>query len=323
MTKNLLTLEALEALEAIDRKGSFAAAAHSLHKVPSALSYTIQKLEQDLNVTLFQKQGRRSVPTNACEYLLTEGRELLEAARQLVHNTQQIDSGWEPRLRIACDTIIPSYWLYPLLSELYELQPNIEIDITEEVLAGTWEALIENRTDLVIGAVDKAPGHKGIRHLEWFTPESCFVASPSHPITNEPNPLTTDIIGKYRSVIVHDSSKNLPTINRGILNKDLFIHVPSMREKIRAHCDGLGVGMAPRFLVDEALKAGQLVEFPLVEPPNNTPLCIAWKSSNKGQALHWLVEKLQTLNLQELSHKQTPLTRLSPAKQKNSGFLKI
>ncbi|MDD2725288.1 MAG: LysR family transcriptional regulator [Methylovulum sp.] len=52
-------LDALEVLAAIDRKGSFAAAAQDLFRVPSAISYTIQKLEQDLDVVLFRKEGRK------------------------------------------------------------------------------------------------------------------------------------------------------------------------------------------------------------------------------------------------------------------------
>lgn len=40
-----ITLDALEVLDAIDRKGSFAAAANELFRVPSAISYTVQKLE--------------------------------------------------------------------------------------------------------------------------------------------------------------------------------------------------------------------------------------------------------------------------------------
>ena len=55
-----ISLEALQVIDAIDRKGSFAAAAAALYKVPSAVSYTVQKLEQDLGVTIFIKEGRRS-----------------------------------------------------------------------------------------------------------------------------------------------------------------------------------------------------------------------------------------------------------------------
>ena len=48
-----LTLDALAVLDAIDRQGSFAAAAEELHRVPSAMTYAVQKLEADLDVLLF------------------------------------------------------------------------------------------------------------------------------------------------------------------------------------------------------------------------------------------------------------------------------
>ncbi len=55
-----LTLEALQVMDAIDRRGSFAAAADELGRVPSALSYTMQKLEEELDVVLFDRSGHRT-----------------------------------------------------------------------------------------------------------------------------------------------------------------------------------------------------------------------------------------------------------------------
>ncbi len=68
-----ITLDALEVLDAIDRKGSFAAAASELFRVPSAVSYTVQKLEQDLYVVLFRKEGKKAMLTQAGKVLLEEG----------------------------------------------------------------------------------------------------------------------------------------------------------------------------------------------------------------------------------------------------------
>ena len=78
-----ITIEALKVLDVIDRRGSYAAAAEELNKVPSALSYVMQKLEEQLDVTLFQKQGRRAVLTPAGRHLLEQGRELLNAIERL------------------------------------------------------------------------------------------------------------------------------------------------------------------------------------------------------------------------------------------------
>jgi DNA-binding transcriptional LysR family regulator len=52
-----ITLEALEVIDAIERRGSYAAAAEELHKVPSAVSYIVNKLEADLGVMVFDRAG--------------------------------------------------------------------------------------------------------------------------------------------------------------------------------------------------------------------------------------------------------------------------
>ena len=65
MTVNPINIEVLEILDAIDRRGSFAKAAEELNKATSALSYAITKLEDQLSLSVFQRQGRRSVLTPA------------------------------------------------------------------------------------------------------------------------------------------------------------------------------------------------------------------------------------------------------------------
>jgi DNA-binding transcriptional LysR family regulator len=55
-----LSLEALQIVDAIDRRGSFSAAGKELHRVPSTISYTVSKLEDDLGVQVFERMARAS-----------------------------------------------------------------------------------------------------------------------------------------------------------------------------------------------------------------------------------------------------------------------
>ena len=68
----LLNLDALRTLDAIARRGSFAAAAEELHKVPSAISYVVGKLERDLSFEIFDRGGHRAELTAAGQLLLDE-----------------------------------------------------------------------------------------------------------------------------------------------------------------------------------------------------------------------------------------------------------
>lgn len=117
-----LTLEALRVMDAIDRRGSFAAAADELGRVPSALSYTMQKLEEELDVVLFDRSGHRTKFTNVGRMLLERGRTLLEAAEKLTADAEALAKGWETQLTIVCETLIPASSLFPLVDKLAKNQ---------------------------------------------------------------------------------------------------------------------------------------------------------------------------------------------------------
>jgi DNA-binding transcriptional LysR family regulator len=291
--KSPLTLEALEVIDAIERKGTFAAAATVLNKVPSAISYTVQKLEQDLGVTLFQKEGRRAVLTSAGQHLVEQGRLLLMAADELTAGTRQIATGWEPRLRIAVDTIVPIETVLPHIAELHAVQPAVEVSLSTEVLAGTWEALTESRVDLIIGGVGDVPGHQGIRCEPWRQIKHVFVAAPGHPLAAAKAPVSLEEIRQHRAVIISDTSRNSAPLSRGLFDQQSVIYVPSMEAKLEAHRLGLGAGYAPEDQVEEDVASGKLVVLALVESREDNPAMLGWKTSNRGQALHFLLERLR------------------------------
>ena len=60
-----IDLAALTLVRSIARRGSFAAAARALGKVPSAVTYTVRQLEQELDVLLFDRRGNRAALTEA------------------------------------------------------------------------------------------------------------------------------------------------------------------------------------------------------------------------------------------------------------------
>src|SRR4051795_9496583 len=101
-----LSLDALLTVDTIARPGSFSSAAKELFRVPSTISYTVAKLEEDLGVQLFERFGPRVVLTPAGEELLKEGRYLLKAAGALESRLLRVASGWEPEFTLAMDSFL-------------------------------------------------------------------------------------------------------------------------------------------------------------------------------------------------------------------------
>ncbi len=294
-----LTLDALTVLEAIDRKGSFAAAAEELHRVPSAITYAVQKLEEDLGVLLFDRSGHRAALTEAGRELLREGRHLLQAATELESRVKRVATGYEVELRIAIDDLIPKERLYPLLQEFYRDACGTRLRLLTEVFGGTWDALVTGRADLVIGAPGEGPAGGGYSARSLGTVQWQFMVAPTHPLAAVPEPVPPEAILKYRSIAAADSSRNLPPRTSGLLTGQDVLTVPDMRDKIEFQCAGVGVGYLPPHMTRAEVAAGKLVVKQVLEPKAGSPVFIAWRTADNGKALRWFLNRLDDKQLLE------------------------
>ena len=291
-----LSLDALSVIDAIDRKGSFAAAAEELHRVPSAITYAVQKLEQDLGAELFDRSRHRAKLTPAGQKLLEEGRHLLRAAGKLENMVRHVATGWETELRIAVSDILPESWLFPMIAELYAVQSATRIQIMSEVLGGAWDAVMSGRADLTVGAPGDGPAGGGIAARHLGVMEFVFVVAPDHPLANAEEPLADETVVQHRAVAAADSSRSLsPRTTALLFGQDVFT-VSDMRAKCEAHRQGLGVGHAPLYLVQDDLDSGRLVRKQLMSPLSPAQLYVAWRSGHTGKALDWFLKRLDEEN---------------------------
>jgi DNA-binding transcriptional LysR family regulator len=288
-----ISLDALQVLDAIDARGSFAAAAAALHRVPSALTHAVRKLEDDLAVTLFVRQGRRAVLTPAGRLLLAEGRHLLNAAGELECRVQRIATGWEHELRIAVEAVLDINALWPLIGDFYKELSGTRLRLMSEVLGGCWDALATRRADLAIGAPGDMPPGGGYRTRLLGRSRPVFAVAPAHPLAKAREPVPASEILKHRAVVIADTSRQLLARSAGLLSGQDTLVVPDFAAKLAAQVAGLGVGHLPLPLAASEIAAGRLVAKRTVEAGPDLPLAIAWRSDHEGRALEWFLEKLE------------------------------
>lgn len=295
---NKLTLESIEVLDAIARKGSFAAAAESLFRVPSAITYTVRKLEEDLGVSLFNRTGHRATLTDAGAELLQEGRHLLQAANELEARVKRIATGIETELTIAISDALPMGTLLDLLEHFYQQNFGTRIKVLNEVYGGVWDALMTGRADISIGAPGDGPAGGGylskmLCHLDFE-----FAVAAHHPLAALPDPLKNQDIVQYRSISAADSSRNLPPRTSGILKGQDVLTMPNMQSKLAAQIKGLGVGYLPKFLAQKHIANGELIIKQVTESKHEVPMYLAWRTSDKamGKAQQWLLKQIEKTN---------------------------
>jgi len=288
-----LNLDSLQVLDAIARRGSFAAAAEELHRVPSSITYAIQKLEDGLKVKLFDRRGHRANLTTTGEALLRDGRDLLSVADGVQRNVQRIASGWETELRIAVGDLIPYDKVLDLCEKFYQIAPDARLRLSSEVLGGTWDALVSRRADLVIGAPGGGPAGGGYALHPLGEVEIVFVVAPDHPLAQAAEPLSNDLIRQYRAVAAADSSRGLPPWTVGLLPGQNVLTVPDLAIKREAQKIALGIGHLPIHLIQRELATGELVIKATEHGKSSRyPLYYAWRNNHQGKALAWFREQL-------------------------------
>jgi DNA-binding transcriptional LysR family regulator len=298
-----LTLDALETVDTIARKGSFAAAAAALGKVPSALTYTVRKLEGELDVLLFDRRGPRAQLTAAGRVLLDEGRGLLRSADDLARRVRRVASGWEPELRIGVDALVDFDRLRPLIEDFYRLQAPTRLRFSYEVLDGAWEALLEGRADLAIGAPHDAPSPALSSASFSLRPmgrvEFVFCVAPHHPLAEVEEPIPTEAILSHRAVAVGGTSRLTPSRSAGLLAGQETLTVATAEQKVSMQIAGLGVGWLPEPFARPHLACGRLVARRPTEPRPAATLHYGWRRADPGKALTWWLSRLELPQVRE------------------------
>ncbi|MBM7035689.1 LysR family transcriptional regulator [Vibrio ulleungensis] len=284
-----LTLEALHIIDAIDRRGSFTAAAEELDRVPSSLSYQIQKLEQELDIVIYDRSGHRAKLTKAGTLLLQKGRLLLSAANQLVDEACAIANGWELDLTIAYDGIVPVKTFFPLVDALAKKSAT-QLKFQEEILAGSWESLSEGRADLLVTPVINVDNPQ-YKMLPIGAIEMVWVAAADHYVHKRSGIFDLEAQRKYRIIAIADTARSKPTKSINILDKQDRLTVSNFSAKVDALSNGLGIGTLPNSVAAPLIERGVLQAISDT-PPQTVALGLFWKRDQMGKAKTWLTQQM-------------------------------
>ncbi|GLP95171.1 DNA-binding transcriptional activator PunR [Paraferrimonas sedimenticola] len=271
---------------------SFSAAAQELHKVPSAISYSVKTLEQALGAQLFERRHRQVTLTEAGHYFVGEAQRLLKQMDEVRYQTQRIANGWHQSVKLALDNVVRPAPVNQLVRDFHQAFPEVELRISMEVYNGVWDALADERADIAIGATAAVPvegpfASRPMGELKWL-----FVVAAAHPLAELDGPLSDSQVAGYPSICLEDTSRSLNKRTTWLVDHQRRLVVPNWSAAIECFVAGLGVGVMPEHLALPLVESGKLVVRELERPLADSPCCLAWNVGNESGALAWLLEYL-------------------------------
>jgi DNA-binding transcriptional LysR family regulator len=248
-------LDALQALDAVIRHGGFARAAAQLNRAQSAVSYQVRKLEKQLGVALLDRTGYRVRLTPAGEAVLAEGRRLIAQAQHVVSVAQQFAAGWEPRLTVIVDGMLPLEPTLRALKTLADERVPTRVQVKVEFLGGVQYRFDRDRAELML--VKDYLSHPLLAAEALPDIECVLCVAPSHPLAAA-RPLALADLQEHVELSVQDSSDQGD--DRHMFGGERVFYLSGFDTKKQALLMGLGFGWMPVYMVAAELRAGTLRE---------------------------------------------------------------
>jgi DNA-binding transcriptional LysR family regulator len=238
---------------------SFNRAANELHYAQSSVSAQIQALEDDLDVRLFDRLGRRILLTDAGERLLEYAGKILDLADE---TRAEIANVKEPRgsLIIRIPETFGVHRLPPVIKEFRTRFPKIGLKFITCAQEGLEEDLRKGVTDLAfllaesIQAADLAVEPLGYEYL-------VMVAHPDHPLAQKTVVKTGDLENETNLLSKVDCSYR--KIYQEILDRENVrpgetLEFNSVEAIKKCVMEGIGITILPEVTVARDITRGRL-----------------------------------------------------------------
>jgi DNA-binding transcriptional LysR family regulator len=293
-----LTLDQFAVFAAVVDEGGFAAAARHLNRAQSAITYAIQKLEDQSGTELFDRTAYRPTLTDAGKELLPRIRRILADVDDYRVHARQMLMGLEEELRLAVHPYTPTHLLSSVLRDFHGAFPSVRIAASLSTKKAAFESLAQGASDLATMFEFSSPG-EGFRHLSCACIEVVAVASSKHPLAQLEGPIFPEALRAHMQLVVHDGltpEEENRIRGYGMDSTELW-RVMNFEMLRGLLVGGVGWGIVPLSRVAEDLAAGRLVALQIERwaPRRNAlmiPLVVTHSAHRPlGPAGRWLFQK--------------------------------
>ena len=257
-----VTLEQLRTLRAVVEAGSFSAAARSLGRVQAAVSQTIDRLEAQLGLRLFDRSGRAPRLTKHGAAIAAAAAEVQGELSVLDELVKSLREGKETTLSIVVDAMFPTSSLVDFAKDVAAEHPAVELLLSTETLSAVTACVRGKHATLGIAVEDA--DMTGLERKHVVSVRLVPVAAPSHPLARAKRSIGATALSKAVQIVLGERRREggTATKDQGVLSTKTW-RVLDLATKHALIAGGLGWGHLPEHVVRDDLDHGRLVELRL------------------------------------------------------------
>jgi DNA-binding transcriptional LysR family regulator len=257
----------LHYFQTVAQLGSIRGAAKALNVAPSAISRTIQALEEVLGLPLFERVRQRLKLTSAGEILVYHARASASELNQACSIINDLTGLRRGKIGVSAVESVTRGLLPRILAEFWTRLPNVAVEVRTVGSSEALRLVAEGETELGIAFDSRVP--KGTQRLAGASLSLGALLWPGHPLAGRSEVRLNDFAGER--VFLSDATLALRSSIEGALQDSRIEFDPRAVTNsidLMAKCvtAKLGVAFQTRVGVESELLRGELLFVPLRDP---------------------------------------------------------
>jgi LysR family transcriptional regulator, hydrogen peroxide-inducible genes activator len=299
-----MTLTELRYVLALNRERHFGRAAERCFVTQPTLSLGIQKLEDELGYSLFERNRGEILTTAEGHAFMAQAQRVMDEMTKLTAIARSSKNQLVGPLRIGVIPTVGPYLLPELVPELKKLAPEMSLEIEENLTGSLTPMLRDGLLDCAIIALpfDVA----GVTTIPLYDERMAVAVNAMHPWVRRKTVSLADLIDEnvlmlnighcFRDQVIEACPGQMNTANEGRAGSSL--------ETIRSMvASGLGISVMPEGSMQKQHMTKMLRTLPLEAPVPSRRIAIAHRTSFvRRTAVEVLVEAVAAINLGWLQH---------------------
>ena len=177
-----MTLQQIMYFQRVARSGSFTKAARACFVSQTAISRQISALEEELHVTLLERDTAHVKLTLAEEYFFQQVNELTARLEEVVTRTQTIAQEQQTHLTLGIPTILEQHAITQLLRQYHSLHPEVQLSTVADSRQQLVSQLVDRKIDLLVAMDFDLPDLEGLDSIILQQVHATWLLPTGHPL---------------------------------------------------------------------------------------------------------------------------------------------
>ena len=262
-----MTIDQLIYFVNIYKTRSFSKTARDFYISQPAISLSMKKLEDELDVSLFNRENGQLIVTQAAKYFYNLANPIVVSFNNL--NTQMKDYlNKNININVGIPPMLGIFIFVPIFNKFNKEFPNINLQLTELASKANQNAILDNQLDIALAVTNKELIDPNLSYTKIGKTELLFCVSKSNPLAGL-NKISFKDIGNYPILLLKQDSLQYKILLDTFKKYEIEPNIRLLTDQIITIKELLSYGETGAFLFKQIIKDNDdIIGIPLVEDTN-------------------------------------------------------